>query len=439
MLPWLGRRVAGDEASYRYLAESIRRFPDQETLLGLMRDAGLEDCRYHNLAAASSRCTRASVLTMLLRRLQADVLNRNVAGSRRAQELDAPSRRPRARARLEGTATAFFFEVARRADRARTERRDARGRTLAGTPLALLSLAGPDAEGRLRSRRCASRATRRSRRRSGSSCEQTRPDLEEELAAVVGDVAARRVANLARGVLALGRSATDSLATSVAEYLQEEGRDVPARVEVEEFLRDVDQLRDDVERLEARLARLGAAPRDTDDTTAQLTCARVCSAACSPYSACWSGMGWTTSSSRRTCSGRCGSCSTCRPRHGSSARKAGRAASGSGSRSRNLGPIFVKFGQALSTRRDLLPADVADELAKLQDRVPPFPGAEARAIVERAYGRPVAEVFETLRRDTARGGVDRAGARGDVRRTAGKSSSRCCGPACARRSSAISR
>jgi ubiquinone biosynthesis protein len=59
-----------------------------------------------------------------------------------------------------------------------------------------------------------------------------------------------------------------------------------------------------------------------------------------------------------------------------------------------LGPIFVKFGQALSTRRDLLPADVADELEKLQDRVPPFPGAEARAIVEGAYGRPVTEVFE---------------------------------------------
>jgi len=58
-----------------------------------------------------------------------------------------------------------------------------------------------------------------------------------------------------------------------------------------------------------------------------------------------------------------------------------------------LGPIFVKFGQALSTRRDLLSAELADELAKLQDRLPPFPGAEARAIVEQAYGRPVAEVF----------------------------------------------
>jgi ubiquinone biosynthesis protein len=58
-----------------------------------------------------------------------------------------------------------------------------------------------------------------------------------------------------------------------------------------------------------------------------------------------------------------------------------------------LGPIFVKFGQAVSTRRDLLPEDIAIELAKLQDAVPPFDGRVARAIVERAYGRPVAEVF----------------------------------------------
>ena len=58
-----------------------------------------------------------------------------------------------------------------------------------------------------------------------------------------------------------------------------------------------------------------------------------------------------------------------------------------------LGPIFVKFGQAVSTRRDLLPADIADELAKLQDRVPPFPGSVARETIERAYGRPVAEAF----------------------------------------------
>ena len=50
VLPWLGKRIAGDADSYQYLAESIRRFPDQETLCGMMREAGLEDCRHHNLS-----------------------------------------------------------------------------------------------------------------------------------------------------------------------------------------------------------------------------------------------------------------------------------------------------------------------------------------------------------------------------------------------------
>jgi demethylmenaquinone methyltransferase / 2-methoxy-6-polyprenyl-1,4-benzoquinol methylase len=49
VLPWLGARIASDSDSYRYLAESIRRFPDQENLAGMMREAGLEDCRYENL------------------------------------------------------------------------------------------------------------------------------------------------------------------------------------------------------------------------------------------------------------------------------------------------------------------------------------------------------------------------------------------------------
>src|SRR6187402_1699969 len=60
-----------------------------------------------------------------------------------------------------------------------------------------------------------------------------------------------------------------------------------------------------------------------------------------------------------------------------------------------LGPIFVKFGQLLSTRRDLLPADIADELAKLQDRVPPFPVEDVIATLHRCYHRPVDEIFAT--------------------------------------------
>ncbi|HEU5297413.1 MAG TPA: ubiquinone biosynthesis regulatory protein kinase UbiB [Burkholderiaceae bacterium] len=64
-----------------------------------------------------------------------------------------------------------------------------------------------------------------------------------------------------------------------------------------------------------------------------------------------------------------------------------------------LGPIFVKFGQVLSTRRDMLPPDVAEELAKLQDRVPPFPGELAVAMIERAFDAKIDTLFASF--DTA--------------------------------------
>jgi len=60
----------------------------------------------------------------------------------------------------------------------------------------------------------------------------------------------------------------------------------------------------------------------------------------------------------------------------------------------DLGPIYVKLGQILSTRRDLLPDDIADELVKLQDKVPPFPGKQARAIAEAALGQPLEALFD---------------------------------------------
>ncbi len=62
----------------------------------------------------------------------------------------------------------------------------------------------------------------------------------------------------------------------------------------------------------------------------------------------------------------------------------------------DLGPVFVKFGQVLSTRRDLLPEDLADELAKLQDNVPPFCGEQARKIIEKSLQKPIGELFKTF-------------------------------------------
>ena len=59
-----------------------------------------------------------------------------------------------------------------------------------------------------------------------------------------------------------------------------------------------------------------------------------------------------------------------------------------------LGPVFIKFGQALSTRPDLLPDDIAFELTRLQDKVPPFPGEEAEAIIARAYEASIDAHFQ---------------------------------------------
>jgi ubiquinone biosynthesis protein UbiJ len=83
-----------------------------------------------------------------------------------------------------------------------------------------------------------------------------RPDIEEELSGVIGDTAAHRLGEVARGVASWGREARATMGANIREYLQEESRDVPSRYEVERFTAEVDTLRDDVDRLEARIMRL---------------------------------------------------------------------------------------------------------------------------------------------------------------------------------------
>ena len=83
-----------------------------------------------------------------------------------------------------------------------------------------------------------------------------KPDIEEELSSIVGDAAAHRIGELARGLGGWAREARATMETNVREYLQEESRHLPSRYEVERFTRDLNVLRDDVERAEARLARL---------------------------------------------------------------------------------------------------------------------------------------------------------------------------------------
>lgn len=192
---------------------------------------------------------------MLLERLES-TLNRGLSDSRKAQALCRQLDGRVMSLTVQGTPLAFFLK-AEGGRIALAPRHDgAADASLSGTPIALLALAGPRAEGALRGGGVRIGGDAEVAQKFRELLAQAQPDFEEELARVVGDVAARRVANVARGFLDWGRKASDSLATNVVEYLQEEGRDLPTRVEIEEFLSDVDRLRDDTGRLEARLARL---------------------------------------------------------------------------------------------------------------------------------------------------------------------------------------
>jgi ubiquinone biosynthesis protein UbiJ len=83
-----------------------------------------------------------------------------------------------------------------------------------------------------------------------------RPDVEEELSGIVGDAAAHRLGEVARGLGNWARDARSTMGANIREYLQEESRDVPSRYEADRFAHDVATLRDDVDRLEARIERL---------------------------------------------------------------------------------------------------------------------------------------------------------------------------------------
>jgi ubiquinone biosynthesis protein UbiJ len=133
---------------------------------------------------------------------------------------------------------------------------------ISGSPFALFKLltegagreAGPPPDRARASARVAGNAEVAGRYRELFAL--ARPDLEEELSRLVGDLPARRLSLAAQGAMGwigkLGRTVGENL----AEYLQEESRDLPARAEVEEFLQGVDRLRDTADRVEARLARI---------------------------------------------------------------------------------------------------------------------------------------------------------------------------------------
>jgi ubiquinone biosynthesis protein UbiJ len=183
------------------------------------------------------------------------MLNRNVAQSERAAALARQLEGRGLSLAFEGTSITVFFRVAD--GRITLDTRDAGevDATLSGSPVSLLSLIGPGAEDRLRGSSIRIAGDAEVAQRFRDLLLHAQPDFEEELSRVVGDVAAHQVANIVRNAFGWGRKAADSFSTNLAEYLQEEGRDVPSRVEVEEYLEAVDQLREATDRLDARLSR----------------------------------------------------------------------------------------------------------------------------------------------------------------------------------------
>ena len=189
------------------------------------------------------------------------LLNRNIAGSSQARGLVERLDGRSLELRVTPTALRIRFAVAEGRVLVGSGGEGEPDAVIEGTPLALATLAGPEPEERIR---------RGSIRISGDAeaaqafqklFKAARPDFEEELSRLVGDAAAHHLANVARSVFDFGRRAADTFARNLGEYLTEESRDLPAAPELSAWVEQVDRLREDADRFEARLARLERARR----------------------------------------------------------------------------------------------------------------------------------------------------------------------------------
>jgi ubiquinone biosynthesis protein UbiJ len=182
------------------------------------------------------------------------ILNRNIAGSSRARALLAELQGRSMELRF--AATPLRVRLAAEADAlsvrpAGDEPADA---VIEGTPLSFLRLASADAAKTIRAGGMDVKGDAEVAEGFRRLLEASRPDLEEELSRLTGDAPAHYAARFAREALDFGRRASDILARNVAEYLTEESRDLPVRLEAEEFIEGVDRLRESVDRLEVRIS-----------------------------------------------------------------------------------------------------------------------------------------------------------------------------------------
>lgn len=188
----------------------------------------------------------------------ARVLNRNIRESTRASELCERLDGKLIAIRVRDTALSGYFEIDRNGLLLSTNNDGEPDVVITGSLVALALMAGEDSirDGSLDLTGDAATA-----QAFQQLLEHARPDIEEELSAIIGDTAAHGLGEFARSVGRWARETSSIMGDNIREYLQEESRDVPSRYEVEQFSRQVNQLRDDVDRLAARIGRLGERTR----------------------------------------------------------------------------------------------------------------------------------------------------------------------------------
>jgi len=194
-------------------------------------------------------------LEALLRPI-AEVLNRNIAETTPARELAAQLDGKTVAIRVRDTALAMYFVFDQDIVTLATEFDANPDVVITGSLVTLARMAGGAGAQAIRDGDIDLTGDAATAQRFQTLLDHAKPDVEEELSRVIGDVAAHQLAEFARGVGNWARGARSTMGDNIREYLQEERRDLPTRYEVEQFSQRVGELRDDVERIAARLKRL---------------------------------------------------------------------------------------------------------------------------------------------------------------------------------------
>lgn len=186
----------------------------------------------------------------------ARLLNKNIQASTPARELCGQLSARVIAVRVRDTALSMYFTIGDDAVDLTTASDAEPDVVLTGSLLALARMAGQRGEGAIRDGSLDLTGDAETAQAFQRLLAFARPDIEEELSGLVGDVAAHRLGEIARGIGRWGRGVRSTMRDNIREYLQEESRSLPSRYEVERFAKDVDVLRDDVDRLAARIDKL---------------------------------------------------------------------------------------------------------------------------------------------------------------------------------------